>query len=329
MIWVSETPTVITSNDWILPILRRPIYWLRGVANVWSQYAVYMLNYMQTDKFVAIKLFNTYDLDVGNEKIRVARTRHMIRPKLIVLYCHTVFGHYAEFAHIAEQLKGDPIVYFSYSRRGVHPELPTKYYNITGSVDILDKILDHINSTYPNVPVHAIGASAGTCLLSKYLGSKNQSKRIKSAILISPGYNFVRSVREMPESVQVRLLAKIKSRYQHCLSSELMDVKTLQECVMVCHTSTEYKSMQEYIQNNDPAYFLHSINVPTVMISALDDFCFPGNITKDYSDLPQRNKNITMIMTQRGGHISFNDYRSTVPWCSRVAVEYIKAKLLL
>lgn len=330
MIWVSETPRVITTNDWILPILKHPIHWLRGVANVWSQYALYILNYMQTDKFVAKKLLNVYDLNVGdNEKIRVARTRHIVKPKLIVLYCHTVFGHYSEFAHLAEQFKNDPIVYFSYSRRGAHPDLSTKHYNITGSTDILDKILDHINSVYSNVPIHAIGASAGTCLLSKYLGSKNQSKRIKSAILISPCYNFTRSIAEIPASVQSRLLAKIKVKYAHCLNPTILNVNSLQELALHHYKMTEHKSFSEYIRNNDPAYFLNSINVPTVMISALDDFCFPGNITKDYYDLPQRNNNITMIITQRGGHISFNDYRSTVPWCSRVAIEYIKAKLLL
>ncbi len=330
MIWISETPKVITSDDWILPILKQPIYWLRGMANVWSQYGLYALNFMQTDKFMGIKLLTMYDLDIGDsEKIRVARTKHMINPKLIVLYCHTVFGKCTEFAHLAEGLKDLPVIYFSYSRRGVHSDLPNKYYNITGSVDVLDKILDHINANYPNIPIHAIGASAGTCLLSKYLGSKNKSKRIKSAVFISPCYNFIQSIADIPDTVQSKLLEKLKNRYRHCVAPVLLNVKTLREWAILHYITTEYESTQEYIKNSEPHNFLHRINVPTLMISALDDFCFPGSVTNKYLDLPYQNKNITMVITKRGGHISFVDYRATLPWCSRVAIEHIKAKIAM
>ncbi len=330
MFWITETPTVISSSDWVLPILRRPIHWLRGLVNVWAQYGMYMMHIMKADRFTAVRLFDVYDMEVSDtESIRIARTKHMINPKLIVLYCHTLFGSYVELSHIAAQLQDDPIIYFSYSRRGVHPELATDSYNITGSTDILDKVLDHIQSIYPHTPIHAIGASAGTCLLIKYLGSSNRLKRIKSAVLISPGYNFLKSIQEIPPTVQVSLLNKLKSRYRHCMNPVLLQLTTLKDLALYHYTSTEYNSAQEYILNNDPCHFLNSINVPTIMISALDDFCFSGNITANHTDLPHTNKNITMVITKHGGHISFIDYRSIVPWSSRVAIEHIRSKLSL
>lgn len=330
MFWHTETPIVITSNPWILPILKKPIHWLWGTCNVWTQYGLYLLNIARYDSFTAKKIFDTYDILVSNdEKIRIARTKHIDNPKIIVLFCHTVFGSYGELSHIPKNLKNESVVYFSYSRRGVHQELHTKYYNVVGSTEILDNVINHIQNLYPNTNIHAVGASAGTCLLTRYLSTKNSTKKITSAVFISPGYHFIRSIFEMPDSVRARLLKQLKLKYHHCVHPKLMNSKTLIEWVQHHHTTTEYNTTDEYIVNNDPLYFLKSINVPTLMISALDDFCFPGSVTKQFYNLPFENNNITMAITKHGGHISFIDYGSQIPWSSRVVLEHIKSKLIL
>lgn len=330
MFWHTETPIVITSNNWILPILKKPIHWLLGTSNSWFQYGLYILNIARYDRFTSPKILHTYDMLITNsEKIRIARTKHIIKPKIIVLFCHTVFGSYGELSHIPERLRNESVVYFSYSRRGVHPELPTKYYNVVGSTEILDIVVDHIRNLYPNTNIHAVGASAGACLLTRYLATKNDTKKITSAVFISPGYHFVRSIFEMSESVRSRLLHRLKEKYNHCVNAKLLDSNTLIEWLQHHYTSSGYTSANEYIENNDPFYFIKSINVPTLMISSLDDLCFPGSITKQFYNLPFENKNITMVITEYGGHISFIDYGHPIPWSSRVVLEYIKSKLIL
>ena len=86
-------------------------------------------------------------------------------------------------------------------------------------------------------------------------------------------------------------------------------------------------SKLEFLLESDPFYLTKQTNVPTITISALDDFCFPGVITEESTNLPYENKNITMVITNHGGHISFIDYGATISWSSRVAIEHIRCKL--
>lgn len=333
MFWIKETPKVITNkNNYILPILKKPIYWSLGANNCLLQFGMYLNYISKPDRFYALKLFSTYDISIDNNpfnKIRIARTKHIDNPKLIILYCHTLFGNYKEFSHIANELKAEPIIYFTYSRSGIHKELPNTNFNVVGSIKILKIILNHIKALYPYVPIHAIGASAGACLLIRYLGDPNISTLIKSSVLISPAYNFQKSINLIPDHIQYELLSRLKFDFKHCVSNNLINSKTLSDWMHNQYETTEYKNKDEYIRNNDPYYYLKSIKVPTLMISALDDFCFSGSVVKDYYNLPYENSNITMIITNNGGHISFIDYKSTIPWSSRIAIEHIRSKLLL
>lgn len=329
MFWITETPKVITNKDnYVLPILKKPIYWTRGVANPWAQYGMYMQYIAKQDNFYATKLLNVYDLDLNaNEKIRIGRTKLIPSPKLIILYCHTVFGSYKEFAHVANEFRLDPIVYFSYSRKGVHKELHSNSYNVVGCLDTLDIVINHIQSIYPTAPIHAIGESAGSCLLIRYMALRNQSKKIKSSVLISPGFNFVKSIKLMNHYVQDHFLNKMKVKYNQCVTNNLLNAKTLMEWAELQYESTHHNSRLEFLLESDPFYLTKQINVPTITISALDDFCFPGVITEESTNLPYENKNITMVITKHGGHISFIDYGATISWSSRVAIEHIRCKL--
>jgi pimeloyl-ACP methyl ester carboxylesterase len=331
MFWITETPTVITNKDnYILPILKKPIYWTRGISNPWAQYGMYMQYIAKQENFYMTKLFNVYHLELNSrEKIRIGRTKLMPNPKLIVLYCHTVFGSYKELSHLANEFRNDPVVYFSYSRKGVHKELHADNYSVVGCLDTLDAVINHIQTLFPTTPIHAIGVSAGSCLLTRYMALRNQSKKIKSSVLISPGFNFMKSISLMSHYVQEHLLNKLKLSYSQCVSDRMLNANTLMEWADAQYDSTHHTSRLEYLLESDPVYMTKRINVPTIMISALDDFCFPGVITEESTNLPYENKNITMVITKMGGHISFLDYNATIPWSSRVAIEHIRCKLTM
>jgi hypothetical protein len=62
MFWIKETPKVITNNNYILPILKKPIYWSIGVNNPLVQYSMYLKYIIRSDHFYSLKLFITYDI---------------------------------------------------------------------------------------------------------------------------------------------------------------------------------------------------------------------------------------------------------------------------
>ncbi len=329
MLWIYETPKVISQN-YVLPILKQPICWLKGSVSAWIQYGLYKTYITAYDTFYAAKHLTVYELPISAyERIRIAQTIRAAKPKLIVLYCHTLGGTYEQFSHLTNELRNDPVIYFSYSRKGSHSDLPTSEYNVLGSLEVLNAVINHIMTRYPSIPIHAIGSSAGACLLTRYLAMCNQDKKIKSSVLISPGYDFQQSIVYMESKVQALLLSSLKSVYNHCSPPEMRESANLIEWIHHHYKSAGYDTPQQFMLYNDPRYFLHRINVPTILISALDDFCFPGYITQTYADLPFQNKNITLVMTKYGGHISFVDYRQTIPWSSRVALAHIRSKLIL
>ena len=67
-----------------------------------------------------------------------------------------------------------------------------------------------------NLPIYAVGSSAGSSLLAKYLGSSASSNLISAAALISPGYGFQQSLMTMP-MLQSKLAAKNVKNYFYSL----------------------------------------------------------------------------------------------------------------
>uniref|UniRef100_K3XCJ1 Serine aminopeptidase S33 domain-containing protein n=1 Tax=Globisporangium ultimum (strain ATCC 200006 / CBS 805.95 / DAOM BR144) TaxID=431595 RepID=K3XCJ1_GLOUD len=79
----------------------------------------------------------------------------------------------------------------TYTRSGNDSTLEFNTFNFIGRIKDLQAVLEYAQSVYPGSPIHAVGASAGSALLIRYLGKYNKKKIIKSAMLILPGCNLV------------------------------------------------------------------------------------------------------------------------------------------
>jgi predicted alpha/beta-fold hydrolase len=257
-------------------------------------------------------------------QIRIGYSSPSNRPRAVVLYLHTVGGDYTQLSHISDIVRDDNIAYVTYTRSGNDASLNFSKFNFVGRIDELELVLNYIQSLYPGAPIHAIGASAGSALLIRYLGGHNKNNTIKSAVLVSPGYNFMQSCGNMNAISKAYLVNKMKYTIRGLpQSSDLDSVRTLEDWVEFQSKLLGYETSRQYILDCDPVHYLHRIDVPSLFISSLDDSIFDGKTTKEFTGLPQVNPNIMMVVTKRGGHVMFNDEGHDVPWFLRVAREWL------
>ena len=189
--YVIEIPKVYYSdeisniyND--MPSLKTPIYWTFGLHNSYIQYIIYLIN-CKIDTKVGKKLYKDYILTTDDEEdliIGIGQVKYKVTGILLIF--HTAFGNYCDLASkikkLCKQLNLLPI---SYSRRGHSKELKKSQFNSVGNLNDLELILDYINKTYPMFPIYGLGMSAGTSLLTRYLGNTKYKSLIELAILLS------------------------------------------------------------------------------------------------------------------------------------------------
>lgn len=330
MFYHFEYPKVYSSNKSNLEILNRPVKWFKPYYTSLGQMLLYRLKIKPLETKFANTLLTKRIIKMNDgSEIMIGMTTPKT-PVAVVVYLHTVSGNYTQLSHIAHMTSDDNIAYLSYTRSGNDPLLMFSTFNFVGRMDELDVVLSYIKQIYPNVPIHAIGASAGSNLLMRYIGSRNQNKVIKSAVLLSPGYNFIEAMNHMNGITKAYLVNKLKYTLRNITGPHkdaLNEVKTLDDWILYQSKLLGYDSSEAFIQDCNPINFVHAINIPTLCISSFDDNVFLGSLTKKYLYLPNINPHITIVTTNLGGHVIFEDSGGIFPWCLRVSYDWIKEHL--
>lgn len=330
MFYDTEVPQVYSTSGETLEILQRPIKWFKPFLTGLGQMILYRLIIKRQEIDAVDRLMESsiLSMDDGTE-IEIGTIRPSERPRAVVLYLHTVCGNYTQQAHMGEVFHKNDIAFVSYTRAGNDTNRKFSKFNFVGRIDELQLVLSHITQKFPGVPIHAIGASAGSALLIRYLGKYNKSKIIKSAVLVSPGYDFMKSLQKMNIISKAYLVNKMKHtiRDMPC-QEELKSVRTLDDWVKFQSQMLGYTSLDEYVLECNPVHYLKHINVPSLFISSLDDRIFDGDITQSFMNLPNENDNIVLVITKRGGHVIFEDEGHDIPWFVRVARDWIQKKII-
>ena len=329
MFYETEYPKVYSTSNIFLDILSKPIKWFKPYSSSLGQLILYRFKVKPKELRSADNILNKQIIRMRDgSEILIGVSTPSRTPRAVVLYLHTVCGDYTQLAHMGKMFMNDNIAYVSYTRSGNDPSLSFSKFNFIGRIDELQVVIQYICSIYPGVPIHAVGASAGSALLIRYLGGYNHDLKIRSAVLVSPGYNFMKSFQEMGYVSKSYLINKMKYTVRNCQQKEeLSNISSLEGWVCFQSKLLGYKSPNDYIANCDPVNYLHRINVPTLFLSSLDDNVFQGNITSKFTHLPTINSNIIIVTTNRGGHSMFEDDGYAYPWSLRVIREWVDNRI--
>lgn len=343
-IWfVFETPQVYYAESMagvvdLMPSLKRTLKWPIWCYGAHMQFLSYSILSSRNDRKIANVIYEITKLELyDGEKTLISWGKFNGTPKGILLLLHTVYGDYSESATIAQQaMKTLNLIPVSYSRRGHSFPLTKAEFNTVGSHEDLQRVLDAITSKYPNLPIYAIGSSAGSSLLARYLGDTGDNSRISGAVLISPGYDFEKSQMIMPyistkmavkkaKRVFLTPNEKILSTYDPISFTAMLNAGSMEEWHQhQWRFAGNYKSMESYYNQHNPVYVLKHIRRPTLYVNAMDDIAFPKRLTSKFRSLPDICPTAIVVHTRRGSHLGFYEGWGRI-WSTSVTIEFLRA----
>lgn len=209
--------------------------------------------------------------------------------------------------------------------------LPVPKINILGSTEDLREQIEYIQTHFPRSDLYAVGSSAGTGLLVRYLGEQAEQTPFKAAFALSPGYNsesgfgLVHPVysKIMTKKLVKQFIQPYSSTWQWMNLDTLLHAKTLAEFEQHYFNLAGFQDYQSYAQAVNPIYVMQDIKIPLVVLNAEDDpICHIGNLSPYKQALAQM-PNILVITTQKGGHCLFyQGFVKTQSWATRLIADY-------
>ncbi|WP_026950217.1 YheT family hydrolase [Algoriphagus mannitolivorans] len=205
----------------------------------------------------------------------------------------------------------------AWNYRGCSGELNDKpiFYHSGATYD-LETVVDHAEKKYDEI--FLVGFSLGGNLTLKYLGEKrSRSPKIKKGVAvsvpldlgkscdkISTRENFLYSKRFL-KSLKEKVIRKSEKFPQQIDFRALNHVKTLRDFDNFFTGPLHgFKDAEEYYQVNSSLFFLEGIQVPTLVLNALNDpflsqSCFP-------KDLAEKLDQVYFEFPSHGGHVGFS-----------------------
>ncbi|KAK6192194.1 hypothetical protein SNE40_003706 [Patella caerulea] len=235
----------------------------------------------------------------------------------------------SRFCHQAH-LRGYRSVVFN--KRG-HGNTELKVPKLQGFGETLDlrQAIEHIHKEFPRARLAIVGSSAGSGLMSSYLGEYSSSAIVETGVAISPGYDMVSlfgfQLPRFYEFVLLFNLKKILKQHQDKLG-HIVNLKS----ALSSWSFSEYdyhvyskfggqSSALQYWKENNPMRDIEKITVPVLLISSLDDpVCVKENIPFD--KLPEH-ETFMLVTTDKGGHCGFLEGWSLTSWSDRLALDYV------
>ncbi len=256
------------------------------------------------------------------------------KPTLLVLHTITGSPHSMRaFMRDIFQLTGWRIVLCQ--RRG-HGDLPltAPKFNTMGDSDDLREQIEVTAQRYPDSPLYAIGISAGSGLLVRYLGEEGEQSKIRGGMAYCPGYNiehaFGRAQDFYSRMMAKKLLKQFVFSHPEAFSglasyNTLINSANLHELHQNIYECAGFNTLQEFMDAANPMRVFHNIRVPVLILNAEDDpVCHIDNAW-EYKEQIKEMPQAILAVTRRGSHCAYFEGLTAQPWAHRLAGEYFTA----
>jgi predicted alpha/beta-fold hydrolase len=215
--------------------------------------------------------------------------------------------------------------------------LTPSIYNAGQSSDLQATISYLIKNKHEKIAI--ISYSLGGNLALKWAGEYKTPKQVSSLTAISPVIDLEKAgnASELPENwlYKLKILTSLKSLikkknlhlpklYDLTLLSDISSVKDFDTIYQT--KKTGYKSIEEYYSRASAINYLKNISLRTLILTSKDDPLVP--ISSFYNKDLKNNKNITLTITNHGGHVGFlGKSKEERYWSDIQTLNFIKKKL--
>lgn len=259
----------------------------------------------------------------------------------LVIICHGLEGNSKRpyVTHMARAFISIGFNVVAWNYRGCSEEMNRKqFFYHSGATYDLDEIIEHYEKLYDQIIL--TGFSLGGNLTLKYLGEKeNLNPKIKAASVYSVPLHLHSSsicLNSFENRIyNNRFLRSLKAKLVHKASLMPVEysIKHLDKIKTLLEFDDEFTAPLHGFQNGidyyekcSSAYFIDNINVPTLIINAvndpfLSDECYP----KEQCKLLEH---VYLETPGRGGHTGFTSFRNqSFYWSEIRAMKFVNEVL--
>ena len=196
--------------------------------------------------------------------------------------------------------------------------LPRSYHS--GDTADAKAWLEHLKENYPKSDFHAVGYSIGGNMLLKLLGEEGSKVVLKSAVSVSAPMDLDITAKainrgfsklyqaHLLKALKLTLLKKYKQfemeKFLGISEEVIKNIKTIEEFdERYTAPINGFKSAKDYYEKCSAKQFLKDIEIPTLIIHALDDpFMTPEILPSSFEEISET---ITLKLSEYGGHVGF------------------------
>ena len=221
------------------------------------------------------------------------------------------------------------------NRRG-HADLPltAPTVNTMGSTADFRRQLDAIEARRPGSPLYAVGVSAGSGLLVRYLGEAGTSSRIRAGVALCPAYDLRDAFRFARLLYDKYLTRKLLSFFVYRNRQVLGRIPGYDDCAASTSMAdfhdrlyplAGFESREAYYRASNPMEVAAGVEVPMLVVNSADDpVCVARNVHR-HLDAMRGLTRMTLALTRYGGHCGFFDrIGGDECWSDRLIADYLR-----
>lgn len=251
-----------------------------------------------------------------------------------VVLMHTITGTPESMAELVRDLNQYTGWRVALCLRRGHAGLPMPVpkINLFGFTADLREQIALIQQKFPKSDLYAVGSSAGTWLLVRYLGEEGDKTPFKAAFALCPGYNTESSFENVHPFYNKIMAKKLVKRFIQPYQDTWQDIqslpdvlasKTLVEFERRYYELTGFADYSSYSQATNPIYVFENIKIPLLILNSEDDpVCHIKNL-EPYKATMFNMQNVAVITTKKGSHCGFYEgSRTTHSWANRLIANF-------
>ncbi|OUY05602.1 alpha/beta fold hydrolase [Acinetobacter populi] len=254
-------------------------------------------------------------------------------PTIIML--HTVTADTQTMAEMVEDIYRQTGWRIALCLRRGHTTTPQPFttINIMGSVPDFQIQLDYIQSKFPKSPLYAVGSSAGTAVLARYLGEVGKNTPLRAAFAYCPGYDLNVAFDRVHQFYDWYMANLVKKRFIQPYQQQLQQYRSLQPVIKskrlrdiqkVLFEFSGFDSYDAYLRACNPIDVFANIAIPTMILNAEDDpICHIDNAWQ-YRDVIENNASTILVTTRHGSHCGHYQGLRPRSWAHQLIADYLR-----
>lgn len=246
----------------------------------------------------------------------------------VALVLHGLEGnlhsHYVRGMLQALQQQGFRVLLMHF--RGCHgtPNKTPRAYH-SGDTDDLTAVINHVQQRFPKAPLCAVGFSLGGNVLAKYCGETGPNNPLVAAAVVSAPLMLAACARKINQGFskvyQNYLLGRLKRSMTRKLQShadfplpltpeQIQATRSIRDFDEILTAPLHgFRDADDYYRRASAKPLLGNVQVPMLLIHALDDPFLDDEVVPNRAELPSH---IDLLLSQHGGHVGF--VAGGAPW---------------